>query len=398
MNGTEQPMQSLTPSKIVLLALVAGISIIFLAMIKTFLMAVLLAGIFSSLAQPMYQRIKARVGDRPQLGSIITLGFIILLIVIPMVLLLGVVTGQAIKVGEAVTPWVTQKLNNPDEIIVWLHNQAFYNNIEPYQDDILTKAGEMVGFMSRFLINNLSNATAGTLNFFFMLFVMLYSMFFFLVDGSKIIDRMLYYLPLEDKDERRLLEKFSSVTRATIKGTAVIGVLQGGMAGMAFFAVGIPSSIFWATLMMVLSIIPGIGTGLVWVPAVIILIAGGSVGKGIGLAIFCGLVVGSVDNFVRPRLVGKDTQLPDLMILLSTMGGLIYFGILGIIIGPIVAALFVTIWEIYGVAFQDTLPPSSRFHPEGCVLGCDDDEDDTNEEGGDDPSSSDADESDDTVI
>ncbi len=379
-------MQSLTPSKIVLLALVAGISIIFLAMIKSFLMAVLLAGIFSSLTQPMFQRITGWVGGRTQLGSLITLIFIVLLIIIPLITLLGIVTGEAMRVGEAITPWVSQKLNNPDEIVLWLHNQPLYANIEPYQDDILTKAGEMVGFMSRFLINNLSTATAGTLNFFFMLFIMLYSMFFFLIDGLKIIDRMLYYLPLEDKDERRLLEKFSSVTRATIKGTAVIGALQGGLAGLAFFAVGIPSSIFWATLMMVLSIIPSIGTGLVWVPAVVILIAGGSIGKGIGLAIFCGLVVGSVDNFIRPRLVGKDTQLPDLMILLSTMGGLLYFGILGIIVGPIVAALFVTIWEIYGVAFQDTLPPSNRFQPEGCVLGCDDD---TNKEGGDTPSSND---------
>lgn len=382
-------MQSMTASKIVLLALVAGISILFLAMIKSFLMAVLLAGIFSSLAQPMYQRIDGWVGQRNRLSSILTLAVIVLLIIVPLVLLLGVVTGQAIKVGEAVTPWVTQKINNPDEAILWLHNQSFYPHIEPYQDAIITKAGELVGFMSRFLINNLSNATAGTLNFLFMLFIMLYSMFFFLVDGSKIIDRMLYYLPLEDKDERRLLEKFSSVTRATLKGTAVIGILQGSLAGLAFFAVGIPSSLFWGTLMAVLSIIPGIGTGLVWVPAVVILIAGGSVGKGIGLAIFCGLVVGSIDNFIRPRLVGKDTQLPDLMILLGTMGGIVLFGILGVIIGPIVAALFVMIWEIYGVALQDTLPPSSRFNPCAIPAEKDEDEDEPIEEketGGDDPS------------
>ncbi len=375
-------MQSLNPSKIVLLALVAGISFLFLSMINSFLMAVLLAGIFSSLVQPLYGRITSWVGGRPQLGSIITLIFIVLLIIIPLITLLGIVTAEALKVGEAVTPWVTKKLNNPDEIILWLHNQSFYSQIEPFQNDILTKAGEMVGFMSRFLINNLSTATAGTINFLFMLFVMLYSMFFFLIDGSKIIDRILYYLPLEDKDERRLLEKFSSVARATLKGTAVIGILQGGMAGIAFFAVGIPSSIFWATMMMVLSIIPGIGTGLVWVPAAVILIAGGSVGKGIGLAIFCGLIVGSVDNFIRPRLVGKDTQLPDLLILLSTMGGLLYFGILGIIVGPIVAALFVTIWEIYGVAFKDDLPPSSRFQPEGYALGFDEDSTEKEKGGG----------------
>jgi len=115
--------------------------------------------------------------------------------------------------------------------------------------------------------------------------------------------------------------------------------------------------------MVVLSIIPGIGTALVWVPAAAILIAGGHLAKGVFLIIFCGLVVSSVDNFLRPRMVGKDTELPDLLILLGTMGGILMFGALGLIIGPIVAALFVTIWEIYGVVFKDVLPPGRASLP-----------------------------------
>ena len=150
------------------------------------------------------------------------------------------------------------------------------------------------------------------------------------------------------------------MTRATLKGTAVIGIMQGGLAGLAFQVVGIPSAIFWGTLMVVLSVIPGIGTALIWVPAAIILVAGGSVAKGIGLALFCGLVVGSIDNVVRPRLVGKDTQMPDLLILLGTMGGIMMFGALGLILGPIVAALFVSIWQMYGVVFRDVLPPGRQ--------------------------------------
>ena len=163
-------------------------------------------------------------------------------------------------------------------------------------------------------------------------------------------------VPLEDADERRLLETFGSVTRATLKGTAVIGLLQGGLAGLAFAVVGIPSAVFWGTIMVVLSIIPGIGTGLIWVPAVVILVAGGSLVKGIVLALFCGLIVGSIDNVLRPRLVGKDTQMPDLLIFVGTLGGIVMFGILGFIIGPIVAALFITVWDIYGIAFKDVLP------------------------------------------
>ena len=153
-----------------------------------------------------------------------------------------------------------------------------------------------------------------------------------------------------------MLDKFRSVARATLKGTAVIGILQGGLAGLAFAVVGIPSAIFWGTIMAVLSIVPGIGTALVWGPAVIILAAGGHWIRAIGLGVFCGVVVGSIDNVLRPRLVGKDTEMHDLLILFATLGGISFFGIVGFIIGPILAALFVTIWEIYGTAFKDVLP------------------------------------------
>ncbi len=357
-------MKTSSVSKMVLLLLVLAISALFLTMTKAFLMAVLLAGIAASLAQPIYNLLTRLVRGRKPVASIGTLLIIVLLILIPLGSLLGVVTAEAIKVGNSITPWVQDKLNNPDQISVWLQKQKFYDNIQPYENDILVKAGQMVGFLSQFLINSLSSATAGTVQFFFMLSIMLYSMYFFLIDGSALLNRILYYLPLKDEDERRLISKFSSVTRATLKGTAVIGALQGGLAGLAFAVVGIPSSIFWGTIMVVLSIVPGIGTALVWVPAAIILVAGGSLGKGFGLALFCGLIVGSIDNFLRPRLVGKDTQMPDLLIFLGTMGGIVTFGILGFIIGPIIAALFVTIWEIYGMVFRDVLPPPAQPLPE----------------------------------
>jgi len=369
-------MQTSTASKAFLLLLVTAITLTFLSMIKAFIMAVLLAGIFSSMAQPVYQRFTRWFGGRRSVGSIVTLIMIVLVIILPLGFLLGLVTAEAIKVGEAVSPWVQDKLQNPDEMIVWLQSLPYYDKIATYEDDILTRAGQMVGVLSKFLINNLTHATTGTVQFLFMLMIMLYSMYFFLMDGGRLIDLILYYLPLEDHEERRLLDKFSSVTRATLKGTAVIGILQGGLAGIAFAVVGIPSAIFWATLMVILSIIPGIGTGLIWVPAAVILIAGGSLAKGIGLAVFCVLIVGSIDNVVRPRLVGKDTQMPDLLILLGTMGGIMMFGVLGLILGPIVAALFVTIWEIYGVVFRDVLPPGRVSVPESATRNGDDEPDD----------------------
>lgn len=343
-------------NKWVLLLLVFFISALFLSMIRQFLMAIFLAGIFSALSYPLYRRFEKWFKGRRSLASIATLILIVFLVILPLGGLLGIVTGQAIKVGETVKPWVEQQLSEPDAISKTLKSIPFYDRIEPYRNWILTKAGQLVGHISSFLIDRLRAVTVGTVNFLFMLFIMLYTMFFFLMDGHRLVDKILYYLPLEDADERRMLDKFTSVTRATLKGTAVIGILQGGLAGAAFAVVGIHSAVFWGTIMAVLSFIPGIGTALVWVPAAIILAATGEPAKGIGLGVFCAVIVGSIDNLLRPILVGRDTEMHELMILFGTLGGIIMFGVVGIIIGPIVAALFVTVWEIYGVVFKDVLP------------------------------------------
>jgi predicted PurR-regulated permease PerM len=343
-------------NKWVLLLLVFFISALFLSMISQFLMAIFLAGIFSALSYPLYRRFEKWFKGRRSLASLATLLLIVFVVFLPLGGLLGIITAQAIKVGEAVKPWVEQQLAEPDAISTAFKSLPFYDQIEPYRNLILKKAGEMVGGISGFLINRLSSVTLGTVNFLFMLFIMLYTMFFFLMDGDKLIKKILYYLPLEDHDERRMLNKFTSVTRATLKGTAVIGLLQGVLAGAAFAVAGIQGAVFWGAIMAVLSFIPGIGSALVWVPAVIIIAATGHLAKAIGLGVFCAAVVGSIDNLLRPILVGRDTQMHELMILFGTLGGIIMFGVVGVIIGPIIAALFVTVWEIYGVAFKDVLP------------------------------------------
>ena len=343
-------------NKSVLLLMVLFISTLFLSMIRQFLMAILLAGIISALSYPLYNGLKNRFRGKSALASIATVIIIVCVIFVPLSGLLGIVTAQAIKVGEAVTPWVERQLSQPDAITSALNSIPFIDKIEPYRNEILKKAGELVNGISGFIMSQLSGFARGTVNLIITFFIMLYCMFFFLIDGPKLLEKILYYLPLEDQDEQRMLERFTSVSRATLKGTLVIGILQGGLAGAAFAVVGIPSAVFWGAIMAVLSIIPSVGSALVWGPAAIILIAKGHTINGIGLAIFCAIVVGSLDNLLRPILVGKDTQMHELMIFLGTLGGIIMFGVAGMIIGPIIAALFVTVWEIYGAAFKDVLP------------------------------------------
>lgn len=349
-------MQKETLNIWILLLAVLFISALFLAMIRQFLMAIVLAGIFSALFHPLYRYFVKLFGRRRSLASITTIALIVSVVLVPLAVLFGIVTAQAIKVGEAVIPWVERQQRDPDAMFNLLQSLPFFEHIEPYRDIITQKAGEVVKSISAFLITGLSSFTLETMNLVVTFVILLYCMFFFLMDGQKLLAKVLYYLPLGDHDERRMLEKFTSVTRATLKGTAVIGILQGGLAGLAFAVAGISSAVFWGTLMAVLSVIPSVGSALVWGPAAIILAVTGHVGKGIGLAAFCAVVVGSLDNLLRPMLVGKDTQMHELMIFFGTLGGIVMFGLPGIILGPIIAALFTTIWDIYGITFQDVLP------------------------------------------
>jgi predicted PurR-regulated permease PerM len=301
------------------------------------------------------------MADQPSEARKFQRAFLLLLLflvvlVIPVSIFLGIVGSQALEVSSSVAPWIEAQMAQPDEIDRWVRRLPFADELAPYKDEILTKLGELAGGVGSFVARLLAQAARGTVVFFFMLFILLYSMFFFLKDGRKLLDKIVYYMPLEAEDEMRMVNKFMSVSRATIKGTLVIGVVQGGLAGLAFAVVGIPGAAFWGTVMAVLSIIPALGTGLVWIPAAIWLAATGHVGPAVGLTVWCAAVVGTADNFLRPWLVGRDTEMPDLLILLSTLGGLTMFGAFGLVVGPIVAALFVAVWEIYGDTFKDVLP------------------------------------------
>ena len=349
-------MQQDSVNRLVLVIIIIGVSALFFTMIRHFLMAIFLAGLFSALARPLYRRLNILYGGRRHVASVTTLLLMIFVVLIPLGLLIGLVVGQAIDVGNTVVPWVKANLAQPDQLTVYLKQLPFFEYLEPYRGVILEKSGEMVGAVSNRIVGVLSQATLGTANFLFMAFVFLYTMYFFQMDGDKLIRKILYYLPLNSDDENLMLDKFTSVTRATLKGTMVIGVLQGGLAGIAFAVVGFENVVFWGTVMAVLSVIPSIGSALVWFPAAVILIMQGEVGPGVGLIVFCGLVVGSLDNLLRPILVGKDTRMHELMIFFSTLGGIFMFGITGIFIGPLIASLFITVWELYGIAFADYLP------------------------------------------
>ncbi|ABL66357.1 AI-2E family transporter [Chlorobium phaeobacteroides] len=348
-------MDTRQSNRTILLVIVLFISAVFIAMIRYFLMALLMAAIFSALLMPLYHRFERWFQGNKSLSAGVTILALVLMVLLPSLALIGMVLAQALRLSRLAAPWVQQQIHEPGAFSRTLETLPYYHELEVYREDILKKIGEFAGTAGNMLLGAISSFTLSAVNELFLLFFFLYTMFFFLKDGREILDKMLSYLPLTEGVKSRLLEKFLSVTRATLKGSVVVGLVQGTLAGLALHLAGIDSALFWGAIMTLLSFIPVLGSPLVWVPAVIYLLLIGQYPQALGVLLFCSIIVGQIDNILRPILIGRDTKMNELMIFLGTLGGLGLFGIIGIIVGPIVAALFVTVWEIYGEAFSDYL-------------------------------------------
>ncbi len=361
--------------KAFILLLLIGVLAAFLAMIREFLIATLLAAIFTALLYPIYVRVLKLCQGYRAPSSIIVLVLVILLVGLPLLGFLGIVAAEAVEVSENVTPWIEKKLSNQAEISTDLPQLSqhfpewlpFAEQLKPYQSRIMAKLGEFAGSLGQFLAKSISQVTQGTISFTIKFFMMLYAMFFFLMWGPDTLTHLKRYLPLSEEDLSHIFSKGLSVTRAVLKSILFIGVLQGVLVGFAFWAAGIEGAAFWGTLVVMLSAIPGLGAPVVWIPAVVYLALSGQAGWAIGITVWGIAVVGMVDNILRPWLVGSEAKMPDLLILLATLGGITMFGAIGIIIGPIIAALLVTILDIYEAIFFNRYPYSHfwqrRFPP-----------------------------------
>ena len=346
------------------LLLVVAVTALFLAVTWPFFKPLLLGALLAGLFHPLYRWITRLLGGRASLGAAVTLLVLLVLGLGPISAFLGIVLQQALTMSDQAIPWLSQHLGVASTFNVhdWLVQRfPALAKYVPSQEQLLQQVGTAAKTAGAFLVTFASRMTATTAAFLLNLFVMLYAMFFFFKDGHKILERIFYYTPLSDEDEARMLARLTSITRATVKGTLVIGVIQGALAGFAFWVAGIDGAALWGTIMTILSIIPGIGAALVWVPAVIILFVTGQYLTATLLAAWCAAAVGTVDNFLRPVLVGRDAKMPDLLILIGTLGGLFLFGPIGFIVGPIVCGLFLTVWDIYGATFREVLPPVTSF-------------------------------------
>lgn len=322
----------------------------FLGMISQFLITVLWAVVLTMIFYGLFKWVRRRVGEnRRGLAAAITSLLIFFFVIIPFILLIialvnqGLGLYQSIETGEVDPNFVVDYVERQ---LPGIYDMLGDAGISP--NSVREKLTEFIGTVSQFVATQAISLGSNLINVFVQFTLMLYLLYFFLKDGKQVMQRIIDTIPMGNVRERQLFERFAQVSKATLKGTLMVALVQGSIGGLIFMLLGIPAALLWGVAMTLLALLPVGGSAIVWFPAVIILFAQGQSEKAIILFIVGSLIIGLVDNLLRPKLVGQDTEMPDYLVLISTLGGITYFGLSGFVIGPTIAALFITVWEMMG--------------------------------------------------
>jgi len=345
------------------IALVIAVTVALLLIIQPYFGAILWGLVAALMLEPVMERLNDRFGGRRTLAASLTLVIIIVVAVAPAILLAifivqeilaiyGRISSGGIDIGHIFAQF--QALL-PDWAVRMLQRAGLAD-----LDALRQRLTGIISGSFQTVAARAFTISQSAFGFVLTLGVMLYLAFFLLRDGQTMAARLEESIPLRPGLRRPLLDKIVTVIRATIKGSLVVAILQGLIGGVVFWFLGVGGALLWGIAMAFFSLLPAIGTGLIWAPVAIYLLISGDIWQGVVL-ILCGIfVIGMVDNVVRPVLVGRDTQMPDYMVFLSTLGGIELFGFNGFVIGPVIAALFMAVWDIFAKARRQRVPADRR--------------------------------------
>lgn len=328
---------------------VGATTLAFFGLIGPFIITCFWAAVLAVIFHGMHKRITQMVGGRQNASATITTLLILLFVIVPFGLLSLALFNQAaslyasVEAGEINTTIV---LDYIDESLPRL--ASFLEQFGVSIDDLRARLNNFVAEASQFVAGQVLSIGGSLINVFVQFTLMLYLLYFFLRDGKALTNTIIDTLPMGNIRERALFQRFAQVARATLKGTLIVAFVQGSIGGVLFASLGIPAALLWGVAMMLLSLLPVGGSAIVWVPAAIILFIQGEVVKAIIIVLVGNLIIALVDNLLRPILVGRDTHMPDYLVLISTLGGITMFGLSGFVVGPTIAALFITVWEMMG--------------------------------------------------
>lgn len=331
------------------LLLIVAVSLAFAWILWPFFGAVLWGAILAIMFTPLYRRLWRAMNGRRTLAALTTVAIVLMIVILPLTLITGLLLQEGFSVYERI---------QSGELDIPRYFQQVFAAVPGWVSELLDRFGltnltqvqqrlsSSLIKGSQFLASQALNIGQNTFDFILNLFIVLYLLFFLLRDGSILSRRIREAMPLRDEQQRALVSKFTAVIRATIKGTIVVAIVQGALGGLIFWYLGVYAPVLWAVVMTFLSLLPAIGTALVWLPVAIYFLVTGAIWRGVVLIAYGVLVIGLVDNFLRPILVGKDTKIPDYVVLIATLGDIAIFGFNGFVIGPVIAAMFMAVWDI----------------------------------------------------
>lgn len=334
----------------VLVGFVLAVSLAMAWISWPFFGAILWALVVTIAFAPVHDRLLLKMPARKNTVATLTLLLVIALVIIPAFVVGSLMVDEALRTYESLQSREIDfaKLGQELQAVIPKRWQDLFGRyVEPDFDELQSKLSSFVTTGVQIIAGQAVSVGQRAFNFAMALGVMLYLTYFLLRDGRQITRRIGEAIPLRSEQRGALFNKFTTVIRATVKGSIVVAIVQGILGGVTFAILDIRAAVLWGVVMGLLSLIPAVGTGLVWVPVSIYLFATGSVWEGLTLMLVGVFVISMVDNVLRPILVGQDTQMPDYVVLISTLGGLSVLGINGLIVGPVIAAMFISAWEIF---------------------------------------------------
>lgn len=333
--------------------LVVAISLAFGWVLLPFYGTILWAAIIALLFAPVYRWLLPRMNGRQTRAALVTVLLAIVIVVIPFALVTASLAREASLLYQRIESgaWDPARYLRTafDALPEWLGgllDRFGLTDFESLQRRLVATLSQA----SKLIAAQAVNIGLKTFDFVAQLFITMYLAFFFVRDGDRIARSIREGLPLAADHKRELARKFATVIRATVKGNLLVAAIQGALGGVAFWFLDVNAPLLWAVLMAFLSLVPAVGAGLVWAPVALYLFASGAVWQGVALAFYGVLVIGLVDNLLRPILVGRDTRMPDYLVMISTLGGIAVFGLNGFVLGPAVAAMFIAVWHIHMLA------------------------------------------------
>lgn len=319
---------------------------------QPFLYPIFWAAIIAVMFHPMYERMVVKVKNK-SLAAFIMLFLVLLILIIPLAIVITLLIAQSYDLYTSISSRNLEA--DVNAVFRWLADTPF----QPFVERARTEWPEHISSFGKqaslFTFNSLKSITQNSLHFLFMFFLMMYTLFYFFKDGGRMLKRIMHLSPLGDHYEQMLYQRFTSVTRATLKGTLIIGGIQGFLGGVLFWVTGIEGALVWGVIMTMLSIVPAVGSFVVWLPTGLVMLAIGNVWQGLTILLVGACVISLIDNLLRPPLIGKDIEMHPLLVLFSTLGGIFMFGISGFIIGPIMAALYLAVMSIYDHHYKTEL-------------------------------------------